>query len=82
MHILGKGAIDKITLYTFKWRSLCMKNNKINCYQCKHFYITWSKSFPKGCRFFGFKTYKLPSVSVFESSGELCRGFTQKELKK
>jgi len=59
-----------------------MNNNKINCFQCKHYYITWSKSFPKGCRFFGFKTYKLPSTSVFESSGEICRGFTQKKVEK
>jgi len=58
-----------------------MNRNKINCYECKYFFITWSNNFPKGCKAFGFKTNKLPSVSVFESSGELCRAFMQKRRK-
>ncbi len=59
-----------------------MSTNTVNCYECKYFYITWDRNFPKGCRLFGFKTYRLPSTSVFESSGNLCYGFIQKKEKK
>ena len=58
-----------------------MDRNNINCHQCKYFYITWDKNFPKGCKFFGFKTDNLPSISVLESSGEPCHGFAQKHKK-
>ena len=56
-----------------------MKENKINCYKCKFFYVTWDKKFPRGCRFFGFKTQKLPSITVLESSGKPCYGFELKD---
>lgn len=56
-----------------------MKDCKVNCYHCKFYYITWDKKFPRGCRFFGFKTHKLPSVVVFESSGKPCYGFKSKK---
>lgn len=59
---------------------LKMKNsNFVDCFQCKHHYITWDPAAPKGCHAFGFKTQKMPSVVVFETSGERCLKF---ELKK
>jgi len=54
------------------------RRNKINCFQCVHFAITWETKFPRCCRLFGFKTAKMPSVSVLESSGEPCAGFERK----
>ncbi|WP_024850868.1 hypothetical protein [Hydrogenovibrio kuenenii] len=50
----------------------------IDCFKCKHFYITWDDANPKGCRAFGFKTQRLPSVVVFEASGEPCMKFSPK----
>lgn len=50
----------------------------VDCFKCKHFYVTWDEAKPKGCRAFGFKTNRLPSVVVFESSGEPCMKFEPK----
>ena len=57
-------------------------NPPIDCFQCKHFFVTWDASKPRGCNAFGFKTPKLPSVVVFESSGEACLKFTLKATPK
>jgi len=54
------------------------ERNKVNCYNCKHFYITWDARLPRGCRRLGFKTRSLPSAEVFNSSGIPCLGFTLK----
>lgn len=51
---------------------------RINCMKCRHFYITWDKNFPNGCRAFGFKTKRLPSMSVLSASGSPCQGFERK----
>lgn len=56
--------------------------NKINCYQCKHFVVTWEPKFPRACKFFGFKTANLPSSSVHTASGIECLGFVRKDSKK
>lgn len=53
----------------------------INCFQCVHFSITWDPKFPKSCRFFGFKTADMPSVTVFQSAGKECIAFERKEEK-
>lgn len=53
----------------------------INCIKCKHYYITWDVNHPKGCHFFGFKSKKLPSVVVFESSGKECQAYKSKHEK-
>lgn len=56
-----------------------MKNKKpIDCFQCKHFYITWDAQMPRGCKAFNFKTRRLPSDAVFDSSGEECLMFSPK----
>lgn len=50
----------------------------INCTQCEHYYITWDKDFPHGCRAMGFKSARLPSVAVRMSSDQECAFFTKK----
>ncbi|QCU90029.1 uracil-DNA glycosylase [Thiomicrorhabdus sediminis] len=56
-----------------------MKDKKpIDCFQCKNFYVTWDANAPRGCKAFGFKTRRLPSEVVFESSGEECLMFKPK----
>lgn len=56
-----------------------MINEKINCLKCKYYYITWDPAFPKGCKFYGFKSLNLPSIMVKQSSGMCCCQFTLKE---
>lgn len=55
-----------------------MKSNKINCYQCKYFYVTWDPQFPKGCKAYQFKGRLLPSMEVKKSSGHDCLQYQPK----
>jgi|HigsolmetaAR203D_1030402.scaffolds.fasta_scaffold00446_2 hypothetical protein len=55
---------------------------RINCYRCKHFFVTWDERFPRGCRFFNFKTRELPSVTVQRASGMPCLEFSEKPQSK
>ena len=55
---------------------------KINCFRCKHYANTWEPDFPRACRFFGFKAAQLPSVVVFNATGEPCVVFEDKEAHK
>lgn len=52
---------------------------KINCYKCAHFFITWEKNTPYGCRGHGFKSAIMPSIVVFQSSGMPCMLFLTKK---
>ncbi|KAB3524441.1 uracil-DNA glycosylase [Alkaliphilus serpentinus] len=51
----------------------------INCNKCKYFYITWEAYQPKGCHYFGFKSKKLPSLVVLETSGKECQAYRSKD---
>jgi len=53
-------------------------SGRINCYRCRHFFITWDEIFPRGCRMFNFKTIEMPSVTVFKASGMPCLEFSEK----
>ena len=52
-----------------------------NCRNCISFEITWDFRFPYGCKAMGFKTRKVPSLEVFESSGIQCQMFQPKPKK-
>jgi hypothetical protein len=54
-------------------------NNPIDCFKCKYLYITWDTINPRGCRAFSFKTTKMPSIVVLETSGEPCYKFILKD---
>ncbi|MBE2905201.1 uracil-DNA glycosylase [Anoxybacillus flavithermus] len=56
-------------------------DTRVNCYECKHFYVTWDAQMPRGCRAFGFKSAALPSIVVKQSSGTPCMKFVKKEHK-
>ncbi|PKM50872.1 MAG: uracil-DNA glycosylase [Firmicutes bacterium HGW-Firmicutes-7] len=59
-----------------------MENREItNCIGCNYYYITWDKTFPKGCKYFGFKSNKMPCIVVKESAGGWCNVYTPKKLK-
>lgn len=46
-----------------------------NCLECAHYYITWDKSFPYGCRAIGFKSKRRPQLDVLQNSGASCLSF-------
>jgi len=54
-------------------------NDRINCFRCIYFYVTWDKKHGRGCRAFGFKSKDMPSAVVYRSSGEPCLKFNPKQ---
>lgn len=54
--------------------------NEINCSKCKHYFITFDKTAPKGCRIFDFKSQLWPSILVKQSSGIECESFELKNI--
>ncbi len=55
-----------------------MKQQQINCYKCKYFYVTWDKNFPYGCKSMGFKSARLPHIDVHQVSGVNCLDYQEK----
>ncbi|GHV08773.1 hypothetical protein AGMMS50229_17720 [Campylobacterota bacterium] len=51
---------------------------RLDCRKCRHFFVTWERSFPYGCKFFGFKGKNLPSTMVLASSGAPCEQYQPK----
>lgn len=54
---------------------------KVNCRDCRHYYITFDANAPYGCRVYGFKSKLTPSIAVYQSSGMHCTLFQPKEDK-
>ena len=48
------------------------------CKNCVHYYVTWDKSFPHGCKAMGFKAKSSPASRVREASGVGCLLFEKK----
>lgn len=59
-----------------------MKIEIVNCISCKNFFVTWDRKYPKGCRLFGFKSSRLPSALVMESTGAKCKNYEEKTKSK
>lgn len=55
--------------------------NYINCFSCEHFFITYERKYPYGCRVIGFKSARMPSVDVYATSDMPCGLFQEKERK-
>lgn len=55
-----------------------MEQPAIDCFTCRHLYITWDKHFPYGCKALGFKSRHMPSRDVYTASGAGCLCFEQK----
>ncbi|PLR67799.1 uracil-DNA glycosylase [Bacillus sp. UMB0893] len=55
-----------------------MTNQPINCIKCAHYYVTWDRNFPNGCKAYGFKSAARPSVTVQKASGEACMKYSAK----
>lgn len=51
----------------------------IDCHKCEHYYVTWNKEFPHGCRVLGFISRQLPNIVVRSSTPEMyCLSFRKK----
>lgn len=57
------------------------QHDSIRCQACRHFFITWDRNFPNGCRAMNFKSQNMPSVVTYQSSGMPCQRFAPKEQK-
>ena len=49
-----------------------------SCFKCRHFQITWQPQRPYACLAMGFKSQRLPSLVVMQSSGGPCLSFSPK----
>ncbi len=49
-----------------------------NCFQCRHFAVSWDPSLPYLCRLMGFKSRALPAIEVLRVDGVACLGFAAK----
>ena len=45
------------------------------CVDCRHYFVTWIEPTPHGCRFFGFRSQRVPSQVVSQESGIPCQSF-------
>ncbi|MDR0843487.1 MAG: uracil-DNA glycosylase [Acidobacteriota bacterium] len=50
----------------------------VACRRCRYYLVTWEPRRPYGCRAHGFKTNRIPSTVVYESSGIPCQLFAPK----
>jgi hypothetical protein len=49
------------------------------CHRCKHYYVTWDKNFPYGCKAMRFKSKSPPYLTVRNTSGKECLLFARKK---
>jgi hypothetical protein len=52
------------------------------CQNCAHFFITWDKHLPYGCKAMGFKSKDMPYLITSQVSGEECLSFLDKKTAK
>ena len=52
--------------------------NQNNCNNCAHFYVTYKKNFPYGCKAFQVISKKLPYLEVKNISGINCALFSKR----
>jgi predicted nucleic acid-binding Zn-ribbon protein len=51
------------------------------CMKCIHYFSTYDQSKPRGCRKFGFQSFKMPSLLVVEETGRHCMAYEERGLK-
>jgi hypothetical protein len=54
------------------------KINRIACYRCRFYQVTWEPARPYGCTAHGFKSKINPAVVVFQASGIECQLYLPK----
>ncbi len=58
---------------------ISVKQDQVDCFHCKHFFITWDKDFPRGCHALAFKCREMPCLVVRQASGLPCLKYEKKE---
>jgi len=55
----------------------------IDCRKCEHYYVTWEKKHPHGCKAMGFKSLQMP-IQVVRSTtpGNECQAYHEKKRKR
>ena len=54
---------------------------KINCFRCKYFYITWNIEYPKGCSKFCFESDSMPTDFLEKCNIPICPFYKDKFAK-
>lgn len=54
-------------------------NGAPNCWQCRHFAVSWDPKLPYTCKLMGFKSRNLPMIEVLRADGRPCNGFVAKQ---
>jgi len=67
-----------MSVKTGNFAGLVVSDKQIECNSCAHFFITWNKRFPFGCRAMGFMSANSPSKDVFEVEGRDCLAYKNK----
>lgn len=55
-----------------------LKTQQPLCAKCVHFYTTWDKNYPYGCKAMGFKSPMPPARMVKQASGRECLAYIEK----
>ena len=53
--------------------------NQNNCNNCAHFYVTYKRNFPYGCKAFGVISKNNPYLEIKKVSGSVCALFQKKQ---
>ena len=69
-----------MSVKTGNFAGLVVSDKQIDCNSCAHFFITWNKRFPFGCRAMGFMSANSPNKDVFEVEGRDCLAYKEKNL--
>jgi len=56
------------------------RDQRPNCFKCKHFSITWERQRGYACRAMGFKSRQIPWLVVLRESGTPCLMFSPKPI--
>jgi hypothetical protein len=56
------------------------KGEGVDCFKCRHFFITWDKGFPRGCKALNFTSREMPHLIVRQASGMDCLKFEKKKV--
>lgn len=49
-----------------------------NCWQCRHFAVSWDPKLPYTCKLMGFKSRNIPMIEVLRADGRPCHGYVPK----
>lgn len=67
-----------LSLIKYYLSKILLMKERIVCVKCKHYFVTWKKNKPHGCRAYGFESQAMPSVVVKRTSGSDCNFFQKK----